>query len=96
MEQSGGGKALGGLSALVALAAALLVGSVPAEVWNYSAEGGTLLIGTIGGAVAALLAWMARRGGGSALSSFGLVVGVLALAVGAAMLLFGNYGVQFG
>lgn len=96
MADQGGGKALAALSAILGVVAALLVISVPAGVWNYSAEGATLVTGIIGAALAALLAFSSRRAGSNALNLMGLALGVIVLAVGAAMLLTGGFDVEFG
>lgn len=96
MAQQGTGKALAALSALIAAAAAFFTFTVPAGAWNYSAEGASLLTGIIGGALATALALMSRRTGNNVVNLIGLVLGVAALAVGAGMLLFGGYEIEFG
>ena len=94
-DQSGG-TFLAALSAILGVAAALLVISVPAGVWNYSAEGAVLLTGVVGAALAALLAFSSRRTGSNALNLMGLALGVIVLAIGTSMLLFGGFDVEFG
>jgi hypothetical protein len=96
MSQTGADRLLAGLSGLAGAAAAFFTFTVPAGVWNYSAEGASLLTGTIGGAVAAGLAVLSRKTGGSALNTAGLALGVAAFAVGAGMLLLGSYDIEFG
>lgn len=95
MEQTGRGKLLGAFSALIAAGAAFFSFTVPLGMWNYSAEGGSLLIGTVGGALAAILGLMSRKTGG-VLSLLGLILGVAAFAVGAYLLLVGGTPVEFG
>ena len=96
MAESGGGKVSGALSAVFGAAAAFFTFTVPAEAWNYSAEGASLLTGTVGGAIAAWLAVVSRRTGSGMLSAAGLALGTAAFAVGAGMLLFGGYDIEFG
>ena len=96
MSQSGGDRAIAALSGLLGAAAAFFTFTVPAGAWNYSAEGASLLTGTVGGAVAAGLALLSRKTGGSALNTAGLALGTAAFAVGAGMLLFGGYDIEFG
>jgi hypothetical protein len=96
MAQSGADKAFAALSAALAAAAAFFIFTVPAGAWNYSAEGASLLTGTIGGAVAAGLAVLSRRTGSNALNTIGLALGIAALAAGASMLLLGSYEIEFG
>lgn len=96
MADQSGGKGFAALSAILGVVAALLVISVPAAVWNYSAEGAVLLTGIIGAALAALLAFNSRRASSNALNLTGLALGVIVLAIGVFMLLFGGFEVEFG
>ena len=96
MAQSAANKAVAALSALLGAAAAFFTVTVPLGVWNYSAEGASLLTGAVGGAVATSLAILSRRTGGNALTTAGLALGAAAFVAGSGMLLLGGYEIEFG
>ena len=96
MSETGASGAMSAVAGLLGVVGALLVGSVLAEVWNYSAEGAVLLTGGAAGLVGTAAAARNRGPGAGALNSLGLWLGLAALVVAAAMLLVGGYEIEFG
>ena len=84
------------ISGILSITGLVLMLSVFASVWNYSANGAVLLTGGVSGVAGAVSGWLGRRNGRTTLGELGLWVGLAVAAVTVVALLAGNYEVEFG